>query len=168
MPTEDWRRGGGPPSNHRGTSASSSSELRAPILKSSGFLKSRPMDLHDFVFFWGIGSGPSEIQPETRENIDFFAILSMLVLRAQWTDFSRTAFFWKLLDGSQKFCTFFGSRATSLWVTGLRSRCNVFALHRLYRYYTVLWVEGFRLISHPTFLNVWDWYPQLSCIFWWY
>jgi len=32
----------------------------------------------------------------------------MLVLRAQWTDFSRTAFFWKLLDGSQKFCIFWG------------------------------------------------------------
>ena len=39
--------------NHRGTSASSSSELRAPILKSSGFLESRPMDLHDFAFFLG-------------------------------------------------------------------------------------------------------------------
>ena len=83
VPTEDWRRGREPPPNHRGTSASSSSELRAPILKSSGFLKSRPMDLHDFVFFLGIGPGPSEIQPETRENIDFFVILSMLVLRAQ-------------------------------------------------------------------------------------
>ena len=82
--SEDWRRGGGPPPpTHRGSSASSSSELRAPILKSSGFLKSRDLVLKDFVFFFGIGPGPSEIQPETRENIDFLAILSMLVLRAE-------------------------------------------------------------------------------------
>ena len=70
VPTEDWRRGGGPPPVCRCSLDSSSSELRAPILKSLGFLKSREVALLGRVFFSGIGPGPSEIQPQSRGGID--------------------------------------------------------------------------------------------------
>ena len=52
--SEDWRRGGGtPPPSRRCSLRTPSSELREPILKSSGFLKSRPLDLGGQIFFRG-------------------------------------------------------------------------------------------------------------------
>ena len=44
---------GGPPPWGRCLSTSAISELRQPILKSSGFLKSRPIEFNAFIFFSG-------------------------------------------------------------------------------------------------------------------
>ena len=53
MASEDWRRGGGTPPSRRCSLRTPSSELREPILKSSGFLKSRPLDLGYQIFLGG-------------------------------------------------------------------------------------------------------------------
>ena len=62
--------GRGTPPLGRGCSDGPFSELSAPILKSLGILERGDIEFLCGIFFLGIGSGPSEIEPQSRGGID--------------------------------------------------------------------------------------------------